>query len=108
MTKAIAATRRVKPAAEEEEKRVEVASTESAEAKPVLEPKVKRMAEPAPVAPAPTVRAAVVELVEGSTYEIRGMRFTYRRPVVVTDQRILSALAVNSRFKLTDVEGGEK
>lgn len=105
MTKTIATTRRAKPAAEEEEKKVEVASTKPQEQ---TEPKVKRMAEPAPKAPAPKVRTAVVELVEGSTYEVHGMRFVSRRPVVVTDQRILSALAVNSRFKLTDVEGGEK
>jgi hypothetical protein len=105
MTKIIATTRRPKPAAEEE-KRVEVTSTQPAEVKSA--PTVKRMLEPAPEAPAPKVRAAKVELVEGSSYEVHGVRFISGRPVVVTDQRILSTVSVNSRFRVTGVEGGEK
>jgi hypothetical protein len=88
----INATRRVRPAAEEE-KVVEVASTDAT---------VER------TAAAGKPPAATVELVEGSTYEFRGVRFAHRRPVIVTDPRILSALSVNSRFRVTGAEGGVK
>lgn len=109
MTKTNITTRRTKPA--EEEKRVEVASAEpevkeSPRVKRLLEVEEKAETVATPETP-PSIRAAVVELVEGSTYEIRGMRFLSHRPVVVTDQRILSAVEVNSRFRVTDAEGGK-
>lgn len=43
-----------------------------------------------------------VELKLGSTYTVRGTTFYHDRPVVVTDQRILAAVEVNSRFLITD------
>jgi len=48
------------------------------------------------------VAAKLVELVEGESYQLRrGMVTFYRnRPVVVTDQRVLDAVEVNSRFKI--------
>lgn len=112
MTKNATTARRERPAAAEE-KAVQVASPEpTVQEDPKPQPRVKRIAEEvkAPETTpetAPKVRSAVVELVEGSSYEIRGTRFLSRRPVVVTDQRILSAVEVNSRFRVTDAEGGK-
>lgn len=119
MTKSNATSRRSRPAAEEEG-RVTSAGSRTQEEQ---QPRVKRIAEekapeperapeppkaPERVPEAPKVRVNLVELVEGSTYEIRGVRFLRNRPVVVTDQRILSAVEVNSRFRVTDAEGGKR
>lgn len=43
-----------------------------------------------------------VTLVEGSTYTVRGTTFAKDRPIVVTDRKLLAAVEVNSRFKVTD------
>lgn len=78
-------------------------------------PRVKKVAEepkkkePAPKAEnEPKVRIFRVELLLGSKYTVRGKTFFKDRPVVVTDERILKELEVNSRFKLIGVAGGDK
>jgi hypothetical protein len=63
-------------------------------------PRVKKIAPKAEPPAAPKQRAMRVELLEGASYTVRGVTFLKDRPVVVTDERILSELEVNSRFKV--------
>lgn len=64
-------------------------------------PKVKKIApfkKEVKPEPAPKQRAMTVELLEGASYTIKGATFLKDRPVVVTDEKLLSELEVNSRF----------
>jgi len=107
MTKNHITTRRTSPRTDAAEEMAKVTSTESK----VVEPKLKRIVPEPEVVPeealaAPqVVRPMTVELVEGSSYELRGVRFYAKRPVVVVDERLLSELKFNSRFKVTGVGG---
>lgn len=47
-----------------------------------------------------------VELVEGTSYELKGKNFVLNRPVVVTDPYILKSLLRNGRFKCRCAVGG--
>ena len=77
-------------------------------------PKVKKLAvDPTPKGDEPkkdptpkedTIAAHWVELVEGSSYSVKGKTFYKNRPVVETEAKILKVVLLNSRFKCTCAE----
>lgn len=54
----------------------------------------------------PKVRAMQVTLLTGATYKIKNVTFVKNRATVITDERILREVCVNSSFKVIDVRGG--
>lgn len=54
----------------------------------------------------PKVDAYLVELVEGTTYEVGGKTFASDRPVVITEPRLLRSVLTNGRFKCRRAGGG--
>lgn len=65
---------------------------------------VAEKAAPAPAAP--KLDSYWVELLEGSSYTLMGRTFVRKRPVVVTDPAILSAVLRNGRFSCRRAGGG--
>jgi hypothetical protein len=54
----------------------------------------------------PKVRAKIVQLIgDASTYKIRNVTFVKNRQTVITDERILKEVSVNSSFIVIDVRG---
>lgn len=64
---------------------------------------------PAPIAVVPKAQEVpkgyLVELLEGSSYEVRGTVFLKNRPIVVVDKKVLDAVLQNARFKTSAVGG---
>lgn len=55
----------------------------------------------------PPPRAVLVELVEGASYEVRGVRFQRGRPLLLSNQRVIAAVRNNSRFRVRAGKDGD-
>jgi len=100
---------RTKVVADEVERKPEPETTPTREP----EPESPKAPEPPRVATPevpPEERPGIVELVEGDTFEVRGVRFRRNRPVPILDPRVLRRVRRNGRFEVRDLaprEGGE-
>lgn len=118
------ATKTTRRAARESTSKDQPKATSAAKTEKTNGPRVKKVAEPVEMkeekpakepakaakakAETPAQEAARVELVEGNSYAIRNVTFVKNRPVVVVDERILSEVRVNSRFKVIGAGGGSE